>query len=172
MIAMTELLITSKVQKHISNKKGFTFIEILLAIFIIGVGAIPVLTMFHSGTKAVEKGGVIFQVAVGAQAIMDTVRSDTFLWEGLPVKLTIPSDKDRGLKLPQELITKYKATAELSVDNAPGYTVNDTGEPESNLYRVDLVIKWVEDGANCEYRLMNYRANTNVHNVKTSTRFE
>ena len=81
-------------------KRAFTFVEVLLAIFIIGVGVLPVLTLFLTGTRTIESGGLIFQVAVAAQNIMDTVRSDTFLWQGLPVDIKIPSDEDRGLYLP------------------------------------------------------------------------
>lgn len=155
-----------------SNKKAFTFVEILIAIFIIGVGVLPVLTMFLSGTRTVESGGVIFQIAVAAQNIMDRVRSDTFLWEGLPVNLKIPSDNARGLDLPEELKKHYKAKATLKIDVAEGHTVANSNEKEENLYRIDLRLTWVENGIEKNYTLMNYRANTNTFNYKTSTRFK
>ncbi len=154
-----------------THKKAFTFVEILIATFIIGVGVLPVLTMFLSGTRTIESGGVMFQVAVAAQNIMDRVRSDTFLWESMPVKLEIPSDNDRGLSLSSELKTHYKAKAFLNIDVAEGHTVANTGDKEENLYRIDLKITWVENGIQKQYTLMNYRANTNTFNYKTSTRF-
>ncbi len=153
------------------NKKAVTFVEILLAIFIIGVGVLPVLTLFLTGTRTIESGGVIFQIAVAAQNIMDTVRSDTFLWQGLPVAIKIPSDKDRGLYLPEELVKKYKAYAELKIDVAPGHSILKTGEPEENLYQIDIAVYWEENGFNKKYNLTNYRANTNWQSMKTSTRF-
>jgi prepilin-type N-terminal cleavage/methylation domain-containing protein len=153
-------------------KRAFTFVEVLLAIFIIGVGVLPVLTLFLTGTRTIESGGLIFQVAVAAQNIMDTVRSDTFLWQGLPVNIEIPSDKDRGLYLPAELVKKYKARAFLNIEVAKGHTILNTGEPEENLYQIDIRITWEENGIKKQYSLTNYRANTNWQNMKTSTRFE
>ncbi len=160
------------VRSYWHTKKAFSFIEILIAIFIVGVGAIPVLTMYLSGSRTVEKGGVLFQVAVSAQNIMDTVRSDTFLWEGLPVNIVIPSEKDRGLFMPKELVEKYKAVAKLTIDEAKGHIVNDSSEQERNLYRIDLTIDWIENGEKRKYSLMNYRANTNSQNLKAATKFE
>ena len=127
-------------------KRAFTFVEVLLAIFIIGVGVLPVLTLFLTGTRTIESGGLIFQVAVAAQNIMDTVRSDTFLWQGLPVDIKIPSDEDRGLYLPTELVKKYKAQAFLKIDVAKGHTILNTGEPEENLYQIDILVTWEENG--------------------------
>ena len=145
-------------KNRILNKRAFTFVEILLAIFIIGVGVLPVLTMFLTGTRAVESGGLIFQVAVIAQNLMDTVRSDSFMW-------------NRHLKIPKELIEKYKAVANIKIDTAKNHTVLGTGEPEQNLYQIDIVIEWVENGIKRNYSVTNYRANTNSQNMKTSTRF-
>lgn len=154
------------------KKRAFSFVEILIAIFIIGVGVLPVLTLFRQGTRNVESGGVIFRIAVAGQNIIDRVRSDTFLWEGLPVELVIPSDNCRGLSLSEELVAHYKAKALLKIDTAKGHTVADTGDNEENLYRIDLKITWVENGVNKEYTLTNYRANTNSVNYKPSTRFK
>ena len=153
------------------NRKAVTFVEILLAIFIIGVGVLPVLTLFMTGTRTIESGGLIFQFAVAAQNIMDTVRSDTFLWQGLPVDIVIPSDNDRGLYLPAELVKKYKAYAKLKIDVAKGHTILRTGEPEENLYQIDIKVHWEENGIKKNYSLTNYRANINWQTMKTSTRF-
>ena len=153
------------------TKRAVTFVEILLAIFIIGVGVLPVLTLFMTGTRTVESGGLIFQVAVAAQNIMDTVRSDSFIWQEMPVSIKIPSDKDRGLYLPAELVKKYKAYAELNIDTAKGHTILRTGEPEVNLYQIDIYVHWEENGIKKNYNLTNYRANTNWQTMKTSTRF-
>ena len=161
-----------------TSRKAFTFVEILITIFIIGVGVLPVLTMFLSGTRTVESGGNIFEVAVAAQNIMDTVRSDTFMWEEMPVNIIIPlppnspSDAStRGLYLPADLINKYKAQCKLHIDTAKDIKVLDSGTPETNLYQIDIEITWVENGVSKKFTLMNYRANTNTQNMKTSTRF-
>ena len=162
----------AKLDKTFSSKKGVTFVEILIAIFIIAVGVIPVLSLFLTGTRTVESGGNIFQAAVAAQNIMDTARSDSFIWEqNIPFDMAINSNKERGIYLPAELVKKYKAKARLTIDTAKGHTILDTGEPEYSLFQIDVVINWVENGVKKEYSLRNYRANLNSQTQKTSTRF-
>ena len=166
----------NKIRRH---KNAFTFVEILIAIFIIGVGVLPVLVLFLSGTRQVESGGNIFQVSVIAQNLMDSVRSDSFIWQqAMPFKLEIggqyqvnPNDDNR-LYFPKDFIQKYKANIVISIDEAKGQLVLDTGEPETNLYQIDVVIDWMENGVKKNYSLTNYRANTNSQTMKTSTRFE
>ena len=161
-----------KFDRAFSSKKGVTFVEILIAIFIIGVGVVPVLTLFIKGTRTVESGGNIFQAAVAAQNIMDTARSDSFIWNHeIPLNMPINSNKERGVYLPVELVKKYKATARLIIDEAKGHTILDTGEPETNLYQIDVIINWEENGVKKHYSLQNYRANVNPQTMKTSTRF-
>ena len=160
-------------------KKGFTFVEILIAIFIIGVGFLPVLTLFLSGTRTVESGENIFQVSIIAQNLMDSVRSDAFIWrQNMPFKLEIggqyqvdPNDDNR-LYYPEEFITKYKGNITITIDEAQGQKVLDTGEPESNLYQIDVVLDWMENGVKKNFKLTNYRANINSQTMKPSTRFE
>lgn len=163
----------SQFNKRSLSRKAITFVEILIAIFIIGVGIIPVLSLFLKGTRTVETGGNIFQVAVAAQNIMDTARSDSFIWhQEIPFDFPINANKERGLYLPLDLVKKYKATARLKIDEAQGHTVLDTGEPETNLYQIEVVVNWEENGVKKHYSLMNYRANINSQTMKTSTRFE
>ena len=160
------------IKKVHSSKKAITFVEILIAIFIIGVGVLPVLRVFLTGTRTIQTGSNIFQAAVAAQNIMDTARSDSFIWNhDIPLNMPINSNKERGVYLPVELVKKYKATARLIIDEAKGHTILDTGEPETNLYQIDVIINWEENGIKKHYTLQNYRANINPQTMKTSTRF-
>ncbi|MBP5469008.1 MAG: hypothetical protein J6Z11_07150 [Candidatus Riflebacteria bacterium] len=163
----------SLINKRSLSRKAITFVEILIAIFIIGVGIIPVLSLFLKGTRTVETGGNIFQVAVAAQNIMDTARCDSYIWrQEIPLDFPINANRERGLYLPLDLVKKYKATARLKIDEAKGHTILDTGEPEVNLYQIDVEVNWEENGVKKHYSLMNYRANINTQTMKTSTRFE
>lgn len=155
-----------------SKRRAMTFVEVLIAVFIIGVGVLPVLTVFLSGTRTVESGGVLFQVALAAQNIMDRARSDSFIWQYIPVAIKIPSDEDRGLYLPKDLVEKYKASADLKIDLVPNHFVGETGEPETRLYQIDVQITWMENGVMRNYSLMNYRSYLNIFRQKTSTRLE
>ena len=57
-------------KEYLSEKaRGFSLIEVLLAVFIIGVGVIPVIMMFLSGTRTVEKGGVLLEASIASMIL-------------------------------------------------------------------------------------------------------
>lgn len=153
------------------KKTGFTLIEVLLAVFIIGVGVVPVLLMFIQGTRTVEKGGVILEASIAAQNIIDRARSDSFIWRSVPKTISIPDKDYPDFSLPESFMEKYKASGTLTIENAPGHTVIGTGANETNLLQLTVILKWLESGMVREFRLLTYRANTNSVNLKTSAKF-
>lgn len=154
-----------------TRSRGFTLIEVLLAVFIIGVGVIPVLMMFLSGTRTVEKGGVLLEASIAAQNILDRARSDSFLWKSVPITLNIPDKAYPDFRLPAAFAAKYQASGTLTVELAPGHTVLGTGANETNLLQLTVILNWLENGMPKEFRLLTYRANTNSVNLKTSANF-
>ncbi|HNX76387.1 MAG TPA: prepilin-type N-terminal cleavage/methylation domain-containing protein [Candidatus Rifleibacterium sp.] len=148
--------------------QGFSLIEVLLASFIIGVGVVPVLLMFITSTRTVEKGGVLLEASIAAQNIIDRARSDSFLWKSVPVTLVIPDKEFPEFSIPEAFARKYQASGTLSVESAPGHTVLGTGANETNLLQLTVILTWIENGMPKEFRLLTYRANTNSVNLKTS----
>jgi prepilin-type N-terminal cleavage/methylation domain-containing protein len=154
------------------KKTGFSLIEVLLATFIIGVGVVPVLMLFFSGSKTVEKGGILLEASIVSQNILDRARSDAFLWKSIPAIINIPDDNYPTFKLPEFFKKKYQASATLIIEEAPDHTVIGTGAKESNLLQLTVILYWLEMGKQRQYRLLTYRANTNSVNLKTSTKFQ
>ncbi|PKL47929.1 MAG: hypothetical protein CVV42_11595 [Candidatus Riflebacteria bacterium HGW-Riflebacteria-2] len=153
------------------QKRAFTLIEVMLAVFIIGVGVVPVLMMFIQGTRTVEKGGVILEASIAAQNILDRARSDSFIWQTVPVTINIPDKNYPEFTLPETFRVKYQASGTLVIEEAPGHTVLGTGAREPNLLQLTVILNWLENGMPKEFRLLNYRANTNTVNLKTSSTF-
>ncbi|NCB37496.1 MAG: prepilin-type N-terminal cleavage/methylation domain-containing protein [Erysipelotrichia bacterium] len=153
------------------RRSGFSLIEVLLSVFIIGVGVVPVLMMFLSGTRTVEKGGILLEASIVAQNILDRARSDSFIWKTVPITITVPDKDYPDFKLPAAFIKKYKASGSLTVECAPGHTILGTGANETNLLQLTVILSWFENGIEKEYRLLSYRANTNSLNLKTSADF-
>lgn len=147
---------------------GFTLIEVMLAVFIIGVGVIPVIGLFASGSKSVEKGGVILGASIAAQNIIDRAKSDAFLWDNVPLTISIPDKKYPAFKLPKFFSEKYKASATLIIEEASGHTILGTGAKENNLIQLTVQLSWLERGRPKKYKVLTYRANTNSLNLKTS----
>ncbi|MBU1106141.1 MAG: prepilin-type N-terminal cleavage/methylation domain-containing protein [Candidatus Riflebacteria bacterium] len=153
------------------QRRAFTLIEVLMAVFIIGVGVVPVLMMFIQGTRTVEKGGVILEASIAAQNILDRARSDSFIWKSVPAIINIPDPAYPEFTLPDTFRVKYQASGTLVIEEAPDHTVIGTGAKETNLLQLTVILKWLESGIEKEFRLLNYRANTNTVNLKTSSTF-
>ena len=156
-------------KEYLSGKaRGFSLIDVLLAVFIIGVGVIPVIMMFLSGTRTVEKGGVLLEASIAAQNILDRARSDSFIWKTVPISLNIPDKDYPDFRIPESFVNKYQASGTLTVEVAPGHTILGTGANETNLLQLTVILNWLENGIPKEFRLLTYRANTNSVNLKTS----
>ncbi|EKD81979.1 MAG: hypothetical protein ACD_39C01537G0003 [uncultured bacterium] len=153
------------------QRRAFSLIEVLLAVFIIGVGVVPVLMMFIQGTRTVEKGGVILEASIAAQNILDRARSDSFIWQTVPITINVPDPNYPEFTLPETFRQKYQASGTLVVEEAPDHTVIGTGAKETNLLQLTVILSWLESGVAKEFRLLNYRANTNTVNLKTSSTF-
>lgn len=153
------------------NHRGFSLIEVMLAVFIIGVGVVPVISLFLSGTKTVEKGGVILEASIISQNILDRARSDDFIWKLDKQTINIPSKNYPEFRIPEFFQKKYQASATLTIDEAPDHTVLGTGARETNLLQLTVILRWLESGIAKEYRMLTYRANTNSLNLKTSAKF-
>ncbi len=154
-----------------ARARGFSLIEVLMAVFIIGVGVVPVIMMFLSGTRTVEKGGVLLEASIAAQNIIDRARSDSFIWKTVPITINLPDKSYPDFKLPEVFAQKYQASGTLTVEVAPGHTILGTGANETNLLQLTVILSWLENGMAKEFRLLTYRANTNSVNLKTSANF-
>ena len=154
-----------------NTKKGFSLIEVLLAVFIIGVGVVPVLSLFLSSSRTVGHGGVVLEASIIAQNILDKARSDSFIWANVPLTLDIPDAARPEFDLPESFKERYQASATLIIESAPDHTVIGTGANETNLLQLTAIVNWVEHGMSRNFRLITYRANTNPINLKSSARF-
>lgn len=153
-----------------ANRHAFTLIEVMLAVFIIGVGVIPVIGLFSSGSQSVEKGGVILEASISAQNIVDRAKNDSFLWKQIPLTINIPDKNYPMFTLPKFFQEKYKASGTLIIEEAPNHTMITTGAKEKNLIQITFILNWLEYGAPKSYRVLTYRANTNSINLKTSAK--
>ncbi|MBF0499981.1 MAG: prepilin-type N-terminal cleavage/methylation domain-containing protein [Candidatus Riflebacteria bacterium] len=163
---------TNRVNQRERNvREGFTLVEVMIAVLIIGAGVIPVMAMFMQSSRTVEKGGAILEATIAAQNILDRAKSDAFLWSNIPLEISIPDDKFPQFKLPNFFAEKYKASGTLKIELAPGHTVLGTGEIEQNLIQLTVTVNWIEYQSLRTSRLITYQANTNSFDLKTSARF-
>jgi len=153
------------------EKMGFTLVEAMLALLIVGIGVVPVMALFLTGSRTVTKGGLILEATISAQNILDRAKSDSFLWDNIPKTIDIPNDAYPQFNLPKFFATKYHASGTLVIERAPGHTILGTGDAETNLIQITVLLGWVENQFPRTARLVTYRANTNSFNLKTSVKF-
>ncbi|MFZ2957302.1 MAG: prepilin-type N-terminal cleavage/methylation domain-containing protein [Candidatus Ozemobacteraceae bacterium] len=162
---------TCKRSSNVRERRGFSLVEVMMAVLIIGAGVIPVIAVFLQSSRTVEKGGAILEATIAAQNILDRARSDAFLWGHIPLDTPIPDEKFPQFQLPGFFKDKYKASGTLKIEQAPGHTVLGTGANEQNLVQLTVTVNWVENSTARTSRLITYRANTNSFDLKTSSRF-
>lgn len=151
--------------------RGFTLIEVMLAVLIIGAGVIPVVTLFLTGSRTVEKGGAILEATIAMQNILDRAKSDAFLWSHIPLETPFPDEHFPTFTIPKFFAEKYQASGTLKIEVAPGHTVLGTGDIETNLVQLTVTLNWIENNFPRSQRLITYRANTNSFDLKTSHRY-
>ncbi len=153
------------------NKKGFSLMEITLAVLVLGFGLLPVLSVFMQGTKFVERGELYLRASIAAQNLLDLARSDDFVWEKVPNKVKVgQSNIYPQFKLPSSFAEKYNAKATIMVDFAKDATTIGTGLSENRLLEISVGISWKEKEAEKKLQLTTYKALLNSVSVRTSTR--
>lgn len=154
-----------------NQKKAFTLIEAASALLILAIGLVPVISLFISSSRTVEKGGLILTATIAAQNILDRAKSDAFVWNNLPITIDLPNQAYPQFTIPSFFRQKYNASGTLNISIASNHTILGTGEKEENLIQISVIIRWIEYGRLRTLRLITYRANINPFKVKTSTKF-
>ena len=146
-------------------------IEVMLAVLIIAAGVLPVITLFLTGSRTVEKGGAVLEATIAMQNILDRAKSDAFLWGNIPLETPFPCEKFPMFTIPRFFADKYQASGTLKIEIAPGHTVLGTGDVETNLVQLTVTLNWSENNFPRSHRLITYRANTNSFDLKTAHRY-
>lgn len=154
-----------------ASVRAFTLVEVMIAIMIIAAGVIPVIALFLQSSRTVEKGGAILEATIAMQNVLDHARSDSFLWDHIPLETPFPDMKYPQFTLPKFFADKYQASGTLKIEHADGHTVIGTGELEQNLIQITVTLNWIENHFPRSHRLVTYRANTSSFILKTSSRF-
>jgi type II secretory pathway pseudopilin PulG len=87
------------------TRKGFTFIQIVVAIFILGVALSPVLILNLQSNKNLQENIYYLDAMLTATTIMSQAKQKNFLVR-LPNEITIEKDNNYGFIFPNDLINK------------------------------------------------------------------
>lgn len=106
-----------------NNNKGFTLIEILLALAILGVGLVGILSVFAVGTNSIHRTVALTEAGFIAQIVLEDFKRQAYTDPG-------------SVNVPDEYKNYYK-NYEVIFDNP-----ESIGDPP-NLYKVDISVKKV-----------------------------
>jgi prepilin-type N-terminal cleavage/methylation domain-containing protein len=119
------------------NKKGFTLLEIILALAILVIGVVGVLVIFPVGLRASKRGGDFTMATILAQRQMETIRRVGHAIYGTAhhPERTFPAPDDKF-----------------------SFSVVGTATAIANLSRVTVEIYWIDRGAVRSERFITYLA--------------
>jgi len=133
---------------------GFTLIQVLIAVFLLSIALVPLATVFFASTRNVERGGEILDATIITQTIMDSVKSDRFLFDHRNVTIDIPNDKFPQIEIEKGFRERYKAWANIRIEQAPEHNDRD-------LMCITVTLNWFEDTVSKQTKLVTYVANIN-----------
>ena len=78
---------------NMKNQKGVTFIQILIAIVLLSIMVIPVASVFFTSNRNVEKSGALLDATVIIQSVIDTIKTDRFIFDNKGKTIDFPNEK-------------------------------------------------------------------------------
>jgi len=129
------------------KKRGFTLVEILVAIVLIGVGMIALVGVLPTALRQIRKVDSYIRARMGAQKIMEYFNSASYyqlyMWALNPDTL----DLDEAL-----------GDTPLPRGSEKRATITDISGGNYDLLKITVEITWTDNMLrNNSYRLVNYR---------------
>lgn len=137
------------------RENGFTLIQILIALVIVGIALIPASHVFTTSNRQVVRSQGLLEATLAAQSLLDTVLRDSFIMAHAGHAVNVPNENYPQLKILPHFRNKFRARAEISFREAP--TTYNT----RNLREIAVRIFWNENGVTMESSLETMKANIN-----------
>ncbi len=136
--------------RRLTEDRGFTLIEVLVALFILMLGAVATYKLLNSATKAnfrAEQRQVIQDVAQREMEKLHTIAYDNLALSSTPVTsadTTLPSNRVSGTTFKLTATGSTFATMVVSGTGlvAPGPTAFTSGDVSGKIYRY---VVWMND---------------------------
>lgn len=141
------------------QNKGFTLLEIVIALAILTIGLVGVLALFPTGLRASKRGGDFTSAAIAAQQVMETIKRAGF-------SAYSAGQYPPGFTGPGEAVSAYthdegsQTTASTALPEGFSWAssvVNDV----SNLRQVTVSIYWIDRGGYRQENFVTYLADYN-----------
>lgn len=135
--------------------RGFTLMEILIALVIVGIALVPASHVFTTSNRQVVMSQGLLEATLAAHSLLDTVLRDSFIMAHAGHFVNVPNESYPQLKILSHFRNKFKARAEISFREA------STTYNTRNLREISVRILWNESGVTMESSLETMKANVN-----------
>ncbi len=139
---------------NMKNQKGVTFIQILIAIVLLSIMVIPVASVFFTSNRNVEKSGALLDATVIIQSVIDTIKTDRFIFDNKGKTIDFPNEKYPDITIEKGFLEKYKASGKINIEEAKGHNDKD-------LISLTVMLMWTEEGVARQTSIVTYVANLN-----------
>jgi len=114
MIIIRKSLLDLKKKLKITNR-GFSLIQVVIAVAILGMAYIPVSSLFIASTRNIKGGDLKLSATLAAQTMIDELKHDRTIFRFQNKEIKIPSNIFPTLRLNPELVKYYKAIAIIKI---------------------------------------------------------
>lgn len=139
-------------KKHdfISSVKGSGFIQVLVALVIVGLALAPSIGVFSRSTQLIASGRAALEAAMAAQYILDLAMEGPFMVQNMGQTIELPSPALPEAVLSERFKKRYNGKAEVKIEY-------DGRDPR--LMWAEVKVYWTEDGRELNRVLRSARAN-------------
>lgn len=134
---------------------GFTLIQIMIALCLVGIALIPASYIFTTSSRKVVRSQALLDATIVAESLMDQVCYDRFIMNNVGYTLTLPDERYPQLEVFPAFAKKFSATASITFQEEP------TAFNERNLRRVRVDVQWKEGDRLLSTSLETLKANIN-----------
>lgn len=139
-------------------RRGFTLVQVLVAIVIVSVALIPATSVFTASTRNVQRGDLRLAAAMAAQSLIDDLRLRLELFDITEERITLPSPLLRGLDVPAALLPSLDRSAEVWLKRDPHYP--------TLAREVTAVVRYTEYGVEREALLSTIITDTRERHLR------
>jgi len=95
------------------KKKGFTFIQLVLALFILGLSLTPVVMITMQGNRNLRENILYLDALMTATTVISQAKQYSFIHKNLGKTINVGLEDNKGFILPEELFSRTKASVDI-----------------------------------------------------------
>jgi type II secretory pathway pseudopilin PulG len=102
-------------RKFKGEDRGFSLIQVVIAVAIMGIAYIPVSSIFFASTRTIKGGSLKLSATLAAQTMIDELKHDMSIFKYKNRTFNIPTKPFPNLKLDPIFVKYYNGRASVSI---------------------------------------------------------